>query len=571
MRDETFPTSAESEIRWLDAEIEVPISALEHYSYCPRQCALIHVEQTFDENVYAIRGHLAHERVDSEEDSIIGGMRILRGIPLWSERLGLTGKADVVEMRPGGPFPIEYKSGRPHGQHAELQLCGQALCLEEMLSTKVREGAIYFAAVKRRVEVQFTKELRQATEAAIGGSGRCSPGRRSRSLRTMLVARTARSCTRACHLSSANELAFVASKDRCSSQSRLSVRQPTPVHELQSVLYVMTQGAVVGIEHDALRVEVDGELRLRAPLLRLNGVVVFGRVMVSPFLIQRCAEDGRSLVWLDRQGRFKARIEGPVRGNVLLRRAQHQALSEPGRPSRIARQIVAAKIQNSRQVLLRGARESTVQPERAQLEHAAARLAAILVALQAASDLDVVRGCEGEAARAYYQAFALLVRVDRDSFALHRRTRRPPRDRINAVLSFLYALLRSECSAALEGVGLDPQVGYLHALRPGRPALALDLMEEFRPVIADRLALRLVNRRQLGVDDFELLPGGAVRLTDDGRRAVLVAYQKRKEESWTHRVLRAPLPIGLVPHVQARLLARHLRRDLTDYPPFLYR
>lgn len=343
------------------------------------------------------------------------------------------------------------------------------------------------------------------------------------------------------------------------------------MHELQNVLYVMTQGAVLGLEHDALRVEVEGELRLRAPLLRLSGIVVFGRVMVSPFLIQRCAEDGRSLVWLDRQGRFKARIEGPTRGNVLLRRAQHQALSEAERPWRIARQFVAGKIQNSRQVLLRGSRESRVESERVHLERSADRLAGILVSLQTSSDIDVVRGSEGEAARAYYEAFSLLIRVDRDSFALRGRTRRPPRDRINAVLSFLYALLRAECSAALEGVGLDPQVGYLHALRPGRPALALDLMEEFRPVVADRLALRLVNRRQLAADDFEMLPGGAVRLTDDGRRAVLTAYQKRKGETWRHRVLRAPLPIGLVPHVQARLLARYLRGDLLNYLPFLYR
>lgn len=343
------------------------------------------------------------------------------------------------------------------------------------------------------------------------------------------------------------------------------------MHELQNVLYVMTQGAVLGLDHDAVRVDIDGSLRMRAPLVRLGGIVVFGRVMVSPYLIQRCADDGRSLIWLDGQGRFKARIQGQVRGNVLLRRAQHLALSDPERPCRIARQIVAAKIQNSRQVLLRGARDAKSPSESAVLARAATGLAGTLRRLESVSDLDRVRGAEGEAARAYFQAMPALVRVGRDEFAMERRSRRPPRDRMNAALSFVYALLRAECNAALEGVGLDPQVGYLHALRPGRPALALDLMEEFRPLIADRLVLRLINLRQLQPTDFDLLPGGAVHLNDEGRRRVLTEYQRRKEEQIRHPVLTAKIPLGLLPHVQARLLARHLRADLADYPPFVQR
>jgi CRISPR-associated protein Cas1 len=341
--------------------------------------------------------------------------------------------------------------------------------------------------------------------------------------------------------------------------------------ELLNVLYVLTQGAMLRLDHDTVRVEVDGETRARLPLVRLGGIVVFGRVSISPLLIQRCAEDGRSLVWLDSSGRFKARLEGPTRGNVLLRRAQHLALSDEKRPYSIARQIVAAKIQNSRQILLRAARDSAMPSDREALEGGADRLASVLGRLRQTRTLDEVRGAEGEAARAYFAVFGHMVRGDRASFTPDGRTKRPPRDRANAILSFLYALLRAECWSALEGVGLDPQVGFLHALRPGRPALALDLMEEFRPVLADRLALALINRRQLRAEHFELLPGGAVRLTDDGRREVIVAYHRRKEEMLEHRVLRQKLPLGLVPHVQARLLARHLRGDLKDYPPFLYR
>lgn len=343
------------------------------------------------------------------------------------------------------------------------------------------------------------------------------------------------------------------------------------MYELLNVLYIQLQGAVLHLEHDTVRVEVEHMTKLRAPLLRLDAIVVFGQVTVTPFLIHRCAEDGRSLVWLDRNGRFKARVEGKVRGNVLLRRAQHLALSQPDRPGHIARQIVAAKIQNSRQILLRAAREASDFPDKQALAEAAMRLIVSLDRLHGCADLNEVRGIEGEAARTYFGVFGHMVRSDRPSFSPNGRSRRPPRDRTNSVLSFLYALLRAECASALEGVGLDPQIGFLHALRPGRPALALDLMEEFRPVIADRLAITLINRRQLQASHFDESPGGAVLLNEAGRKEVLIAYQRRKEEELQHRVLKQKMQIGLVPHIQARLFARYLRNDLKEYPPFLYR
>lgn len=342
------------------------------------------------------------------------------------------------------------------------------------------------------------------------------------------------------------------------------------MHELLNVLYIQTQGAVLHLDHDAVKVEVEHEMKLRLPLLRLSGIVVMGRVSITPFLLERCAEDGRSLVWLDRNGRFKARVEGPTRGNVLLRRAQHLALSDVDKPWQIARQIVAGKIQNSRGLLLRAGRNNHEPDERLALTTAAERLAGILLRLRDLTDLDQIRGAEGEAARTYFSVFGYLVRVDRPNFAMDGRTRRPPRDRVNCLISFLYALVRSECASALEGVGLDPQVGFLHVLRPGRPALALDLMEEFRPVFADRLALNLINLKQMKATDFEQTPGGAYRLTDEGRKALLKAYQTQKEELVDHRVLKQKLPIGLVPHVQARLLARYLRGDLKEYPPYLH-
>ncbi len=343
------------------------------------------------------------------------------------------------------------------------------------------------------------------------------------------------------------------------------------MNELLNVLYIQLQGAVLHLDSDTVQVRLNGELVKRFPLLRLSGIVVMGQVTITPFLIQRCAEDGRSLVWLTQFGRFKARVEGKLRGNVLLRRAQHLALSDQSRTGRIARQFVAAKIQNSRQVLLRAAREADIADDRQALAGAAAHLGEVLPGLRDLTDLNVVRGAEGEAARTYFSVFGYMVRTDRQNFYMDGRTRRPPRDKVNCLISFLYALVRAECASALEGVGLDPQVGFLHVLRPGRPALALDLMEEFRPILADRLALTLLNRKQVRAEHFEETTGGAIHLTEEGRKVVLAAYQERKAEEVEHRVLQQKTPLGLVPHIQARLLARHLRNELKDYPPFLYR
>jgi len=343
------------------------------------------------------------------------------------------------------------------------------------------------------------------------------------------------------------------------------------VRQLLNTLYVTTSRAYVHLDHDTLRVEVERELKLQAPLMQLGAIFCFGDVMMSPALIHRCADDGRTIVLLDQNGRFKARIEGPVGGNVLLRRAQHLALSDDARRLAIAKNMTAGKLRNSRFMLMRSARDAQDREEADVLSTAAATLANILLRSQDRDNLEMLRGDEGEGARVYFGAFTYMIRENRSAFALAGRTRRPPLDRMNAILSFLYTLVRADCHAALEGVGLDPQVGFFHALRPGRPALALDIMEELRPVLADRLALTLVNRAQLGPGDFDFIPGGAVLLNADGRKTLVIAYQKRKEEEVEHRVLGQRIPIGLIPHIQARLLARHLRRDLEHYPPYLAR
>ncbi len=343
------------------------------------------------------------------------------------------------------------------------------------------------------------------------------------------------------------------------------------MNELLNVLYVQTQGAVLHLDHDTVRIAIEGDTKLRVPLIRLQGIVVFGRVTLTPFLIHRCADDGRELVWMTGHGRFKAQLAGPVSGNVLLRRAQHLAVSDGQRTLALARQMVAGKLQNSRIQLLRSARDGRNDVDQIALTEAAESVASILERLPVCNDLNQVRGAEGEAARIYFSVFQNMIRASPTIFPFHGRTRRPPQDNVNAVLSFLYSLVIAECAAALSGVGLDPQVGYLHVLRPGRPALALDLTEELRSALADRLALTLINRSQLQAKHFEPVPGNGVYLTEDGRRVVLAAYQERKAVEIEHRVLKQKIVIGLVPHIQARLLARYLRGDLEHYVPFVYR
>jgi len=343
------------------------------------------------------------------------------------------------------------------------------------------------------------------------------------------------------------------------------------MREILNTLYIQHQGAYLNLENDTVRVQIEGQSRLQMPLIRLNGIVTFGQVSMSPFLIHRCAEDGRSVVWLTRTGRFRARLAGPMQGNVLLRRAQHAALSDSEITVAVARQMVAAKIQNSRNLLIRAARNTSDTAARGVISLAVDDMAGVLPHLREVILLDTIRGIEGEAARTYFSVFNYLLRSDDPAFLFNGRSRRPPMDRPNAVLSFLYSILTGECVAALESVGLDPQVGFLHALRPGRPALALDLMEEFRAPLVDRLVLNLLNLRQLQVHHFEEMPGGGIYLTEDGRKVVLAVWQERKEEQVEHRALRERVPMGLLPYVQARLLARHLRGDLKSYPPYLHK
>ncbi len=340
---------------------------------------------------------------------------------------------------------------------------------------------------------------------------------------------------------------------------------------LLNTLYVTTQGAYLCRDGETVSVRVEQETKLRVPIHTLGGIVCFGQVSCSPPLMELCGERDVHVSFLSENGRFMARVQGPVSGNVLLRREQYRRADDPKASADIARAIVTAKIANSRIVLLRALRDHPDNPHAADLQSAADRLLLVPGRLREGTPLDEIRGCEGDASRVYFEVFDHLVTAQKEDFFFHERSRRPPLDNLNALLSFLYTILSHDAESALVGVGLDPQVGFLHRDRPGRPGLALDLMEEFRPFLADRLALSLVNLQQVRGKGFRKTETGAVAMDDETRKEVLVAYQKRKQEEIRHPFIGEDVAVGLLPHTQALLLARYLRGDLDGYPPFLWK
>ena len=337
--------------------------------------------------------------------------------------------------------------------------------------------------------------------------------------------------------------------------------------KLLNTLYVTTQDTYLRKEGETVVVEKEKQVLLRLPIHTLQGIVTFGNVMTSPFLLNLCVERGVCVSFMSESGRFLARVTGPVSGNVLLRLAQMRAYEDKEKKGEIARSFVIGKLLNARNIILRRIRDHGVSDV---LRDAAEKHVDVVRRVRdSPSDAERLRGLEGEAGAAYFGCFNELLVAQKDDFSISGRNRRPPTDPMNALLSFLYTLLAHDCRCALEGVGLDPQIGFLHEVRSGRPSLALDLMEEFRSVLADRVALSLVNLRQVGPRDFRTTESGAVEMKDEARKTILQAWQKKKQETILHPFLDERVPIGLLPHLQALLLSRHLRGDLDAYPPFL--
>ncbi|MEN1680221.1 MAG: type I-C CRISPR-associated endonuclease Cas1c [Planctomycetota bacterium] len=338
-----------------------------------------------------------------------------------------------------------------------------------------------------------------------------------------------------------------------------------------NTLYITTQGAYLAKDGEAVVVRIEKQTALRVPLHNLDAITCFGRVGLSPPLMAACAKAGVSLTMLSERGQFLAAVVGFTPGNVLLRRQQYRWADNEEQTREAARSFVVGKLANCRTVLHRAARDAADGDRRPRLEAKAKRLGALIHEARDADTTDRLRGLEGEAASEYFASLGDLRTGADPAFAFRGRSRRPPLDPINALLSFVYTLLMSDVRSACEATGLDAAVGFLHRDRPGRPSLALDLMEEFRPWLADRFVLTLINRGQVRGRDFETLASGAVMLKEKARKTLLVAWQERKQEETTHTFLGERCTIGLLPHLQARLFVRYLRGDLDAYPPFLWR
>lgn len=334
--------------------------------------------------------------------------------------------------------------------------------------------------------------------------------------------------------------------------------------KLLNTLYITRQESYLHKERETIVVKNGDDKLGQFPALTVGNILCFGQISVSPFLMGYCAERGIGLSFYTEYGKFLARVQGRQTGNVLLRRAQYRWADDEEKSVAVARLIVAAKIANSRSVLLRELRNHGENPA---IKAAADKLASSLRRVQMAKAVAESMGIEGEASATYFSVFNELLRGS--NFVFCGRVRRPPTDPVNALLSFVYSLVTQECISGLQGVGLDPFVGFLHQDRPGRSSLALDLLEEFRSPWADRFVLTVINRGQIKVEDFVTEASGAVRLKDDARKALLVAYQERKQDEIIHPYLEERVPIGLLPHCQAMLLARHIRGDTALYAPYL--
>lgn len=324
-------------------------------------------------------------------------------------------------------------------------------------------------------------------------------------------------------------------------------------------------------EGETVVVKVERAVRLRLPIHTLGGIVCFGNIMCSPFLMGFCAERDVAISFLSEYGRFLARVQGPVSGNVLLRREQYRRADDMDVSANVAKALVIGKLANCRTVLQRALRDHPDKINKEEVQRASQQINSFLIDLQSDLPLNVIRGLEGKAAQTYFSVFDNLISSQKKDFYFHGRNRRPPLDNVNCLLSFLYTILMHDVRSAIESVGLDSAVGFLHRDRPGRPGLALDLMEEFRPFLADRLTLSLINLGQAKNKGFQKKESGAVLMDDEMRKTLLVAYQKRKQDEIFHPFLEEKVSIGMLFHVQALLLARYLRGDLDGYPPFIWK
>jgi CRISPR-associated protein Cas1 len=571
----------------------IPVRALNQVTYCPRLYYLEYVESIMPINEHVADGVFQHRRVDDPElhhrPRKEGDVLHTRSVQVSSERLGLTAKLDLVEEKDGAVYPVEYKRGcgppgdngqPPYWDNDAVQVCAQGLLLEEELGVPVPRGILYYIGSKSRVEVPLDDALRARTLAAIQTirelAGRDAPPEplpaelRHRcfgcSLATICQPEETLYCLGRQQLTPAEEAAA-------------GITRVLPQSDDGAVLYLQEPGAHVGKRSEHLVVRKDGAEIQRVPIAAIRQVVVFGNVQVSTQALECLATLEVPVVYMTGYGRFIAALQPAPTKNVLLRVNQHRLFADPQRALMLAKAVVKAKISNQRTLLMRCLRSRSpdelangTESVRGSDEPAARDMAELLSRLDRIADPAVLLGTEGQAANLYFGQFGRMLKAPSPGreFDFKGRNRRPPRDPVNALLSFGYALLLKDCFSALCTVGFDPYLGFFHAGRHGKPSLALDLMEEFRAIIADSVVLTLINTGSLTVKEF-LVWREACQLTEEGRKRFFQAYEQRKCTVVTHPTFGYKMAYGRMLEVQARMLAAHVRGDIPEYTGFTVR
>jgi CRISP-associated protein Cas1 len=567
----------------------IPVRALNQVTYCPRLYWLQYVEGLMVVNEHVEDGVIKHGRVN--DPKAVGRPRLerdtihTRSVPLASEQLGLTGKLDLIEEKGGEVYPVEYKRSKAptdtdgqatYWDNGAIQLCAQGLLLEEHLGRQVPYAYLYYIGSKTRVKVPLDEALRQKTRDA------------------MALIRTITAADQPPQPLSA-DLSY-----RCHGCSLLTICQPEETRYLRTtaeavshdvrpagisrvlpelddgaVLYLQEQGSYVGKRSEHLVVSLERQEINRIPLAAVRQVVLFGNVQVSTQALETLVGQEIPVVLLTRYGRFIGAMTPAPSKNVMLRVNQYRTFSDPAKAISLAKAVVKAKIANQRVLLMRSLRakgQDNEEPIRGSDDPAAEEMARMLVRVDDVPTTDILLGLEGQAASAYFGAFGRMLQasVPGSGFDFQARNRRPPRDLVNALLSFGYAMLAKDTFSALLTVGFDPYLGFYHGGKHGRPSLALDLMEEFRAIIADSVVLTLVNNGMLSTSDF-IAWNGACQLTEAGRRTFLETYERRKATIVTHPLFGYKMSYGRMLEVQARLLAAYIRGDVPAYQGFTVR
>ena len=566
----------------------IPARALNQVTFCPRLYYLQYVDSVMPINEHVEGGKFTHRRVNDPDlanrTRKEGEKLNTRSVTLSSERLGLTAVLDLLEEKDGELVPVETKHGSgpcdEDGQptvwdNDAAQLCGQGMLLEEEFGQPVRRGVLYYAGSKERVEVLFDDKLRAATHAAMEQIRELSSRDQPPEPLPPELRHRCHGCSLAPVCLPEETLFQIQRPGVAQAEPPAGITRVIPQSDEGAVLYLQEPGSYVGKRSEHLVIRKDGTELNKIPLHAVRQVVIFGNVQISTQALETLASNEIPVAYLTGYGRFIAMLNPAPAKNVTLREAQFRRFADPAERLRLAKAVVHAKLTNQRTLLmrsLRGRTDDDAEPTRGSDEPAARDLAELLRRLDGATAMESVLGLEGQGAALYFGAFGRFLRTEPPGrgFDFQHRNRRPPRDPVNALLSFAYALLAKDCFAALCTVGFDPYKGFYHQGRHGRPSLALDLMEEFRAIIADSVVLTLINNRVLTPDDF-LCWRDACHLNENGRKQFFAAYEQRKATVVSHPVYGYKMSYSRMLEVQARMLAAYVRGDIPAYAGFTVR